>query len=407
MSSDFEALLATKNSRLAQLFRLYLVGLRATLDQSYREDPSDPGWEQARLIVCELDRLVNSQQERELDISRVAFSHAMLEDQESSSASVQEYENARSTMSDQPRVQTFADALPLRKLREMVFSDLALSPYLGDIPFQSADSAVLWHEIQSLFLRIPISLATPWRKRALKIAEEIGAIADNKNVVTISFRDQTRDDPDVIFSGLSGTVEARGLCLSQSIPFDLGVPYEVQGNELDFLASVVSICLKFIELEPSKLHHALESLDYFRISSLENWEQRDKYSRELLTRFRQVQATQGDAEAALKARIRLDEAIQALIYQPLVTPDSWWGGLQQAARRTLNQAIANARQAGCEAQIRPLSGRYSDVLEFSSKHDLELDSSGIPGEVAVCLRVFARIQDKKYPGRVIFRSLQS
>ena len=44
-----------------------------------------------------------------------------------------------------------------------------------------------------------------------------------------------------------------------------GREFEIEQDELDFLAGVVSTCLKFIEFKPSKLYHALESLEYFRI----------------------------------------------------------------------------------------------------------------------------------------------
>ena len=41
-----------------------------------------------------------------------------------------------------------------------------------------------------------------------------------------------------------------------------------------------------------------------------------------------------------------------------------------------------------------------------TKDDLELDSGGIPGEVSACLRVYAKIDEEVFPGRVLFRSLR-
>jgi hypothetical protein len=62
-------------------------------------------------------------------------------------------------------------------------------------------------------------------------------------------------------------------------------------------------------------------------------------------------------------------------------------------------------KAGNEVRLKQLSGLYGDVCEFS-KDDLQLDCGGNPGEVLTCLRVYTKINQQEYPGRVIFRTLR-
>ena len=110
-----------------------------------------------------------------------------------------------------------------------------------------------------------------------------------------------------------------------------------------------------------------------------------------------------DIILSLRARLDLDEAIHSLTYLPCVNRFSWWGKLQQEARRTLEAAAQQARQAGISVQIRPLWGTYADVYPFS-KDDLQVDIGGVAGEVSACLRVYAKINDEELRGRVLFRS---
>ena len=175
------------------------------------------------------------------------------------------------------------------------------------------------------------------------------------------------------------------------------------GTELDILAAIVSICLKFIEIDPY-LHHALRSVDRFGVRSL-NSTDKAKYIATLIERFNRVKVTfNTNILISLRARIDLDEAIHSLIYLPCVDRFSWWGKLQQEARRTLETAVKQARQADYQIQMRPLWGTYADIYAFS-KDDLQIDIGGVPGEVSACLRVYAKINDEILPGRVLFRSL--
>ena len=200
--------------------------------------------------------------------------------------------------------------------------------------------------------------------------------------------------------------------MSDQIDFDPRLKIVNSDTENIFLGKLVSICLKFIDTDPC-LHHALKSVDRFGVRSLQIESEKFKYIAALVERFQRVQLSsdklgeharsERDPITALRAKLDLDEAIHSLVYLPPVERYSWWGKLQQEARRTLDLAVAKAREAGNQVQIRPLWGTYADIYTYS-KDDLRLENGGIPGEVSACLRVYAKINDEILPGRVLFRA---
>jgi hypothetical protein len=103
----------------------------------------------------------------------------------------------------------------------------------------------------------------------------------------------------------------------------------------------------------------------------------------------------------LKARLDLDEALHSLVYQPPADPGSWWGRLCGEARATLLRERDRAVRAGCPAHLQLLSGSFADVNRLAPD-SLEVDF-GVPGEVAACLRVWARVDGEEIRGRVLYR----
>ncbi len=289
----------------------------------------------------------------------------------------------------------------LDSLRDAFVSDAELRSYLGDFQLQSSTDSDLWGEIQRKLLRVPETLAKSWRERALALAQEAGATPDSSFCLKLPF---SRDE--ILYPGLTGTVGALGLCLSASVPNDPRIAKGSLDGDLSFLADVVSVCLKFIELEPS-LHHAFKRVYRFGVKSLNSPEEQSKYMAALTDCFRRYRETEAnpDPVLALRHRLDLDEAINSLVFLPPAERDSWWGKLQLESRRTLKHVAERARNPNCNVRLLQLSGLYADVCNLS-KDDLELDSGGIPGEVVTCLRVYARIGQEELPGRVLFRSLR-
>lgn len=389
-------LLEIENSNLAWILRLGLHGLKAQLQEALKTAIYDPGSGVCQQLIEELDILLQPQSlngKTTLPIEENSWDDVL------EPVLPIDYEDPISGYDDQ---QTTApntiSEIKLKPLREALLADREIWNYLGQYQFHSTNDADLWNEMQLLLLRVPEKMLHVWREYLLKEANQIGAIEDKHNCFLLPF---TRNE--YIYPGLTGKVKATGLWLSNQIGFDSRVAVERCGGELDFLAGVVSSCLKFMELDPS-LHHALKSVDRFGVRSLNSEAEKSKYTTALIDRFRRVQTTvDNDPAVALRARIDLDEAIHSLVYLPCTDRYSWWGKLQQEARRTLDSAVERARQSGYHVQIRPLWGIYADVFNWS-KDDLQLDIGGLRGEVSACLRVYAKINDEVLPGRVLFRS---
>lgn len=355
-------LLEIENSELAKLLRFSLYGLEATLNQARTELPLDPGASVCDEVLQELQSLLQPQE---------IFSF------------------------EEP-----PDELKLSHLRDTFDFDPELIHYLGNSPLQSQTDSDLWHEIQRKLLRVPENLADTWRQRALDLAQEVGAIADNSNLYELPF---IRDE--IIYPGLKGTINAKGLCLSRQALLKSEFFQNNESGELDLLSGFFNLYIKFIEIEPD-LYHALKSIFGFDVISLHSKpEQRSQYIEALSDRFHRTQKAEesGDRLSTLRAWIDMDEAIHSLVFVPPAERYSWWGKLQQESRRILKKIADNAINAGHDVRIRQLSGLYADIYALS-KDDLQLDCGGVPGEVLTCLRVYARINQEESPGRVIFRS---
>jgi hypothetical protein len=410
----FSKLLEIENSNLAWVLRLGLCGLRAQLQEALNTASNDLGSNACQELLKELDVLLESvstpQSVIDKSILLVEDSSSwedVLEPVVSTSSSPQNSDPTPSPLTgvglkENPQLTSESHVtgeLKLKGVAETLLCDRELLNYIGQYHFHSTNDADLWNEMQLLLLRVPEKVAHGWREHITQAVSHIGAVEDQVLHLSLPF---IRNES--VYPGLTGEVNATGLWLSDQVGFDSRLMVKMHGGELDVLAGVVSTCLKLIEIDPC-LHHALKSVDRFGVRSLNSESEKSKYITALLDRFQRVQAStdSDDPTVALRARLDLDEAIHSLVYLPCVDRYSWWGKLQQEARRTLDSVVEMARHDGYSVQIRPLWGTYADVFNWS-KDDLQLDVGGVRGEVSACLRVYAKINDEVLPGRVLFRA---
>ncbi|NES82516.1 MAG: hypothetical protein F6K10_14520 [Moorea sp. SIO2B7] len=378
-------LLNRNDSELARFLRLSLHGLRASLAVALDEATTDPGANTCRELLKELDQVLDAPKQ----------------------SSIQDDSNWNDPF--EPVNDPFeppVSELKLSRLRDAFLDDGDLVKYLGHFRLESKSDADLWKDIQQKLLRLPSDsdLAHKWRERVRNFAHEVGAEEDTseRSLIAIPF-----SEDKVIYPGLTGTIKASGLCWSSNTPLEPRIADRNLKGDLYFLAGVVSTCIKFIELDPSSVHHALKSVYRFGVMSLASPEESSRYITTLIDRFQRVKKAQEslNLREILRTRLDLDEAIHSLVYQPPADRDSWWGKLQQESRSTLEPVVERLRQEGFKVQIRRLWGTYADIYTLS-KDDLELHFGGIPGEVLACLRVYAKINEEVLSGRVLFRSLR-
>lgn len=376
MMQHLQQLLATENSQISQLLKLSLYGLQATLNQARIEYPNDPGNDLCENVILEI--------------------HNLLEPEVIT-------ESPENVVIDEAKPEQLLNVLNvLNELREVFNTDLELNFYLGNAPLQSQNDGDLWNEIHRKLLRVPEDLATNWKKRALEMAQKVGATEDYINIEQFPF---VRDE--IIYPGLNGTVQAKGLCLSKKAFFKSEIAPLYNSEDLQLLAGFLLLYTKFIEIDPD-LHHALKSVFSFDVVSLKSQpEQRQLYLEVLSDRLQRTQKTEENTDPIinLRAWIDMDEAVHSLVFVPPAERYSWWGKLQQESRRILKKVANKAIKAGHDVKIRQLSGLYADICAYS-KDDLQLDHGGTPGEVLTCLRLYTRINQEEHPGRVLFRSLR-
>ncbi|WP_016949381.1 hypothetical protein [Anabaena sp. PCC 7108] len=356
-------LIEIENSELAQVLRFSLYGLEAALNQAREEYPQDPGIELCEQFLQELYQLLQPISVPQVEVS---------------------------------------GEFKLIHLQTAFNSDSELNSYLGNSPLQSQNDADLWNEIQRCLLRVPENLAIAWRRLAGELAQEVGAVEDTQNLDELPF---IRDE--IIYPGLSGTIQAKGLCLSQKALLKTDINRSYATSELQLLAGFLLLYRKVLEIEPN-LHHALKSVFSFDVVSFyTSPEQRHLYLEALSDRWQRTEKTDENTDPIfnLRAWIDMDEAIHSLVFIPPAERYSWWGKLQQESRRVLKKVANKAIKAGHDIRLKQLSGLYADNCTFS-KDDIQLDCGGTPGEVLACLRVYARINQEENPGRVLFRSLR-
>ncbi|MGB3760691.1 MAG: hypothetical protein WBA07_30675 [Rivularia sp. (in: cyanobacteria)] len=380
---NLNKLLNTQDSKLAWLLRLKLLGLQTELQEALKTEVSDPGSDACRELLQELNVILESH------------------NQSNNTEEIPSWEDVLEPVANQvdrkPQLQQIPTQLKLKPIAQTLLSQKELSQYIGEHQFHGTDDAQLWNEMQRLLLRVPEKQAEVARSQLFNQVITLGAAEDKVSLQQLPF-----PTSELIYPGLKGNIQASGLCFSNTVNFDERLQTQRSGSELNILAAIVSTCLRFIEIDPH-LHHALRSVDRFGIRSL-NSADKPKYIAALIERYNRVKVTlDTDIILSLRARLDLDEAIHSLTYLPCVDRFSWWGKLQQEARRTLEAAAQQARQAGISVQIRPLWGTYADVYPFS-KDDLQVDIGGVAGEVSACLRVYAKINDEELRGRVLFRS---
>ena len=372
-------LLKTDNSELARHLRHDLHGLCASLYSALQQDSSDPGAESCKKLIEQLNRLLQEATPNRNELP--------LKDNSSLLAT-------NKNLSPKNSTSDVSEALILEHLHNDFVSNETLRTCIGDLKLKSTTDSHLWNEIQRMLLRLSDPLAEEFGKKAVQLAQEAGVEPDSSKVVELPFHEN-----ELRYPGLKGTVDAKGLQLSPKAKLDERVAHGRLEGDLKVLAQIVSICLHFVENDPS-LQHCLKSVYRFGVTPLDS-RQQHRYVKTLVLRFQRVQENEDDPVAYLKARLDLDEAIQSLVYLPLVEEDSWWGKLRQATRKMLEPAVERVRQRGHDVGIQWLLGAYENVNQYT-QDDVPLKIGGTPGKVLVCLRVYAWIDEEKILGRVIF-----
>lgn len=365
-------LVKLENSKLSEYLKYHLYGLRASLEVLEKINPEDPGINLCHNLLIELDRIL----------------------QES---------NSEINDSTEKLLKSDQSELLLQDFSHDFFDDQNICLFIEDLHPKSDTDSKLWDEIHKVLLRVPESIAQEWQQKAVQAVQNLRLEANwnrEKAVILPCYYDKP------LYPSLGKPINAKGLYLSTKAPLDLDFNTDNLPRDQRTIAQIVSICIHFIETDPS-LNYCLKSINKFGIFSF-NSKQKSQYIKHLIILLKRVQKyeAQKDFVNSFKARINLDEAINSLVYKPLAAPNSWWGKLQQDARNTLNLAVQKVHSSGHKnAGYQWLQGDRDNVIDYTEQGDdihYRSKTKSTPGKVLACLRVYAWIDEEKIKGRVIF-----
>jgi hypothetical protein len=127
------------------------------------------------------------------------------------------------------------------------------------------------------------------------------------------------------------------------------------------------------------------------------------YRRELAKRLELLRRSPRDSTERLRACVSADEAICSVTHLPPGAPGSWWNRLaaqsHDAALEMCRRLSAAGRNVEAVLPARP----YRQARGHTGSEDVRLGVGGRPGETLTCLRLWLRVDDQEFPGRVVYR----
>ncbi|WP_143052596.1 hypothetical protein [Streptomyces sp. cf386] len=128
------------------------------------------------------------------------------------------------------------------------------------------------------------------------------------------------------------------------------------------------------------------------------------YRTELTKRLESLERSPRGSTERLRASVAVDEALCSVTHLPPGAPGSWWNRLAEeshaAALDLCRQLLAAGRNVEVVLPARP----YRQARHHTrATDDIRLGVGGRPGDTLACLRLWLRVDDQEFPGRVVHR----
>lgn len=372
-------LAAGERSRIAGIARSGLVGLRAMLAEAVQRFPQDPGSQSAADVISRLDELLGAGDGRGL----------VPGERTTGPVPVRAVPPGQQAGLTDLVAEFTADPAVAACLDEQSIAGLGMG--------EGADPA--WRALHLCLLRLPGQAAARWRARA-------AALPGTAKTVPEEWRDLPGERETVIVPPWT----APGYRTAPQAPADdevldaLGLHPGTShaASEAAELARLGSLLLDLTGLDEN-LVLALESALYQGVRRLDG-ELRQRYRTDLLGRLREYARTAAGSTARLGALLDIDEAVNSLTHRPPPPATSWWEQVRQQSRHLVDRSADALKNKGADVEVLPLSLRYREVRDLTSGNDVASRIGGEPGDVLACLRLWARIDGKTLPGRVMYRA---
>lgn len=130
------------------------------------------------------------------------------------------------------------------------------------------------------------------------------------------------------------------------------------------------------------------------------------YQGELTRRLDLLGRSTPDSTARLRAAVAVDEAVCSVTHLPPGAPDSWWHRLARESHTASLDLSRRLRAAGRNVETVLPARPYGRARAHTQGDDVRLLLGGRPGDTLTCLRLWLRVDDQVFPGRVVHRGLE-
>ncbi|MEV0441234.1 hypothetical protein AB0I84_43225 [Streptomyces spectabilis] len=431
------------DSHLAALARAHLAGVRAALGVALEALPDDAGAAECRAALAEVTAVLAPEgsppegepgtlpgtTEAEGSVTTGAMAADSAADASAADASADESTPPMGTpvpVTREPVAPVPQDPLepvPAKpSVRPSPHADVELAAlaaeltrsqecatFLGPLAAPEADdTAALWRWFQLTLLRLPSAYATRWRARAADLAVAARAAPEER-------WDEWRalDGVEVVLpplprAGVTGVrLGAAGPLADWAVTAAGGVhgvlPASGDRSPLA-LCVVLSGWVAELASRDGQLHHCLESVAHRGVVPLCDADARATYRQELAQRLgRLARQTPGSPEE-LRAALAVDEALCSVLHLPPAAPGSWWARVAEASQRMVLELRRRVRDNGGDVAVQVLAPTYREARRRTGGNDIPLDAGGRKGQVLAGLRLWASVEGRELPGRVVYRA---
>ncbi|MEI5101076.1 hypothetical protein RB200_24150 [Streptomyces sp. PmtG] len=153
-----------------------------------------------------------------------------------------------------------------------------------------------------------------------------------------------------------------------------------------------------------QLHHCLETVAHRGVVPLRDAEHRAAYRQELAQRIGHLARQEPGSPEELRAALAVDEALCSVVHLPPAAPGSWWARVAEASQRVVLELRRRVRDGGADVAVEVLAPTYREARRRTGGNDIPLDAGGRQGQVLAGLRLWARVDGRELPGRVVYRA---
>ncbi|MGI5400590.1 hypothetical protein ACQEVG_14250 [Streptomyces sp. CA-135486] len=361
----WEELLGTEGSLIAAVAAAGLDGLRGILRAALAAAPLDEGAVACAALLTELDRLPD-----------LTFPARTARQVPSGMASTLPPMPAQPPPAPVTGIAALARELATSAQAEDFAAGAALPGDDTDADGPRADKDRVRRWFHLTLLRLPERYAAPWRRRAA----EVDRPGEGPWRTLRGWADEELLPPSA--DGRPGIRTAR----ESSV-------------ELRDLAELVLALGEYDEA----LCHLLDRLWTGGSSQLVTDEVRRAYRGELSRRLELMERSAQDSTERLRACVSADEAVCSVTHLPPGAPGSWWQRLAEESHGVALDLCREMRATGRNVEAVLPARPYREARGHTQGDDVRLGAGGRPGDTLTCLRLWLRVDDQVFPGRVVYR----